>query len=176
MLRTSRDILCALSDPIIGVKLDKSKAFDRIVPAFVAILLLTFGAPKHFVNFFLKIYQGLHRHLTYRGWARPIPTTAPNGVAQGCSLSLLAMNMYNKVWYHLLEHLPSICARAFVDDSYLWCKLINISALDEALRITELWDQLVGQLFNPTKSSMWSSHAKGRTALRLSFPTFPVDS
>ena len=174
-VRLQIDVAQVSSEPIIGVKLDKSKAFDRIVPAFVAILLLAFGAPKHFVNFFLKIYQGLHRHLTYRGWARPTATTASNGVAQGCSLSLLAMNMYNKVWYHLLEHLPSLSARAFVDDSYIWCKLINLSALDEALRITELWDQLVGQLFNPAKSAMWSSHAKGRVALKASFPLFPIE-
>lgn len=128
------DVSQAPNSPMIGVKLDKSKAFDRVIPNVVGALLLAFGAPKHFVNFFLKIYQGLHRHLAYRGWIKSVATTAANGVAQGCSLSLLAANSYNKVWFHLLEHLPEIAARAFVDDSYLWCQLIHVSLLEKQSR------------------------------------------
>lgn len=66
--------------------------------------IVAFGLPKQLVNVFLKLYQSLHRHLACRSWMRPIATTAANGVAQGCNLSLLALNMYNKVWYHLLKH------------------------------------------------------------------------
>ena len=174
-VRLELDLAHGDSSPVIGVKLDKSKAFDRIVPAYAAVLMLAFGLPKLLVNVFLKLYQSLHRHMAYRSWVRPLATTAANGVAQGCSLSLLAMNMYNKVWYHLLSHLPSISARAFVDDSYLWCKLNKIHDLQIAIRITEYWDQLVGQLFNPDKSAMWSSHSKGRKQLRATFPNFPVE-
>ena len=157
-VRLELDLAQGDSSPVVGVKLDKSKALDRIVPAYAAVLMLAFGLPKQLVNVFVKLYRSLHCHMAYRNWVRPIATTAANGVAQGCSLSLLAMNMYNKVWYHLLEHLPGISARAFVDDSYLWCKLNHIHDLRAAIQITQLWDQLVGQLFNPNKSSMWSSH------------------
>ena len=174
-VRLELDIAQTDASPVIGVKLDKSKAFDRIVPAYAAMLMLAFGLPRTLVNVFLKLYQRLHRHMAYRCWVRPIATTAANGVAQGCSLSLLAMNMYNKVWYHLLDHLPSVSARAFVDDSYLWCKLNRIHDLRTAIQITQYWDQLVGQLFNPDKSSMWSSHTSGRKQLRAVFPDFPVE-
>ena len=174
-VRLELDVAQCESSPVVGVKLDKSKAFDRIVPVYAAMLMLAFGLPRTLVNFFLKLYRGLHRHLAYRNWMRPIATTAANGVAQGCSLSLLAMNMYNKVWYHPLEHLPAVSARAFVDDSYLWCKLINIHQLDTAIQITKHWDMLVGQKFNPGKSAMWSSHSQGRKCLRSLFPEFPVE-
>eukprot|EP00913_Durusdinium_trenchii_P012440 g11679.t1 len=30
------------------------------------------------------------------------------------------MNAYNKVWYHLIENLPGISVRAYIDDAYLW--------------------------------------------------------
>ena len=160
--------------PLIGLKLDKAKAFDRIVPEFAAALFLAFGLPKGLVNFFLKIYKGLHRHLSYRNWCSPHATTPANGVAQGCSLSLLAMNVYNKVWFHLLEHLPDITARAFIDDAYLWCHLSNISSMKAAIELTQLWDKLVGQKLNAGKSSMWGSTVEARKAIKLTFPEFPV--
>ena len=39
----------------------------------------------------------------------------------------------------------------------------------------KLWDQLVGQVFNTAKSSMWSSHQSGRKDLRRVFLEFPVE-
>ena len=84
------------NDALIGIKIDKAKAFDRIIPHFVAALFLAFGLPTGFVSFFVKIYDGLHRHLSYRNWTSPVSTTAPNGVCQGCSLSLLDMNAYTR--------------------------------------------------------------------------------
>ena len=101
-------------ESLVGVKLDKAKAFDRVVPHFVAALFLAFGLPTGFVSFFVKIYDGLHGHLSYRRWTSHLSTTASNAVCQGCSLSLLAMNAYTKVWCHLLDHLPEIFATAYM--------------------------------------------------------------
>ena len=50
-VRLEMDVSQAPNSPMIGVKLDKSKAFDRVIPNVVGALLLAFGAPKHFVNF-----------------------------------------------------------------------------------------------------------------------------
>ena len=44
------------NDSLVGIKLDKSKCFDRIVPQYVAALFLAFGLEKSLVNIFLKIY------------------------------------------------------------------------------------------------------------------------
>ena len=167
---------CAKLDnqPLVGVKLDKAKAFDRIVPTFAGVLFLAFGLPMGFVNVFLKIYQGLHRHLSYRRWIAPIATRPANGVAQGCSLSLLAMNACNKVWCHLLEHIPEVFARAFIDDAYLWARLEHSHLLHRALEVTAVWDKLVGQKLNAAKSSMWSTTPQGRSETRAAFPDYPV--
>ena len=83
------------------------------------------------------MYDGLHRHLSYRNWISH-QATAANGVCQGCSMSLLAINVYNKVWCHLLDHLPEILVRAYVDDLYLWCKLQNAATLQKAIDLTKI--------------------------------------
>ena len=167
---------CAKLDnvPLVGIKLDKAKAFDRIVPAFAGVLFLGFVLPQGFVNVFLKLYQGLHRHLSYRRWVSPNATRPANGVAQGCSLSLLAMNAYNKVRCHLLEHIPEVFVRAFIDDAYLWARLEHSHLLQRALEVTAVWDKLVGQKLNAAKSSMWSTTSHGRSETRAAFPDYPV--
>ena len=167
---------CAKLDqvPLVGIKLDKAKAFDRIIPTFAGVLFLAFGIPQGIVSVFLKMYQGLHRHLSYRKWVCPLATHPANGVAQGCSLSLLAMNAYNKVWCHLLEHIPEIFVRAFIDDAYLWARLEHSHLLQKALEVTAVWDKLVGQKLNAGKSSMWSTTSQGRQETRAAFPEYPV--
>ena len=161
-------------DTLIGIKLDKAKAFDRVVPNFVAALFLAFGIPQRVVSYFVKIYDGLHRHLSYRNWISNQATTAANGVCQGCSMSLLAINVYNKVWCHLIEHLPEIFARAYIDDSYLWCRLQHAATLSKAIELTKIWDLLSGQQFNEAKSSMWGTSSQARKQIKSTFPGFPV--
>lgn len=53
------EIDCAKLDgiPLIGLKLDKAKAFNKIIPSYAAALFLAFGSPKTIVNVFLKIYK-----------------------------------------------------------------------------------------------------------------------
>ena len=62
------------------------------------------------------------------------------------------MNAYNKVWYHLIENLPGISVRAYIDDAYLWCRILNLHHLQTAIQVTRVWDALVGQKLNPDKS------------------------
>ena len=169
-LRMDMDIAHIDHDAVIGVKLDKSKCFDRVVPAHVAALFLAFGIDKGMVNMFIKLYQGLHRHLFYKNWASRESTTITNGVAQGCSLSLVAINVYSKVWTCLLRHLPEITAKAFVDDAYIWTRFQNQDVLAKALQVTEIWDLLVGQQLNKEKSTMWGTTQPARAAMKKLFP------
>lgn len=173
-LRLDLDAANQAGETIVGVKLDKSKAFDRIIPQFAACLFVAFGIPKHVVRVFLLIYQNLHKHMAYRNWTSPRATTHANGVAQGCSFSILAMNAYNKVWYHFLELFPGLVVRAYIDDSYIWCRLAAVAMLQQAIQVTQTWDSLVGQRLNTGKSSMWSNTGQGRAALAGRFPEFPV--
>ena len=155
---------------LIGVKIDKAKCFDRIIPEYAAALMLAFGIPKKVVNIFLKIYQGLSRHLSYKSWMLHFPTHGPNGIAQGCSLSLIAINVHMKVWIHLLDVLPTVTAQAFVDDAYLWTRLIHKSDLFQAIQITKTWDDLVGQSMNASKCIVWGSSSAARKAVKALFP------
>ena len=66
MMKLHVDIAHATDDPIVGVKLDKAKCFDRIVPEYIAALFLAFGLPKNFVSFFTRMYRGLTRHVLQR--------------------------------------------------------------------------------------------------------------
>ena len=173
-LRLDIDEAALQGDTLIGIKLDKAKAFDRVVPKFVAALFLAFGIPSGIVSFFVKMYDGLHRHLSYRNWISDTATTAANGVCQGCSMSLLAINVYNKVWCHLLDHLPEILIRAYIDDSYLWCKLQQVATLQKAIEVTKIWDLLSGQKLNEGKSSVWGTSSNARKQLKTAFSGFPI--
>lgn len=152
------------------------KSFDRLVPQFAACLFIAFGIPKHVVSIFLRLYQGLHKHLAFRSWTSPVPVTHANGVAQGCSFSILAMNAYNKVWYHLIENLPGISVRAYIDDAYLWCRILNLHHLQTVVRVTGVWDALAGQKLNSGKSLLWSNNGQGRKQVKSAFPEFTVVS
>ena len=160
--------------PLVGVKIDKSKCFDRIIPSYAAALMLSYGVPKRVVSFFVKIYNGLHKHLSYKSWIAANPTKGANGVAQGCSLSLIAINVYMKTWCHLLEHLPDVTMKAFVDDSYLWAHLSHVHLLEQAIAITKMWDELSGQKLNDNKSTIWATTAKARKVIKKSFPHMKI--
>ena len=173
-VRLELDVANLDQETVCGIKIDKSKAFDRILPQFAACLFVAFGIPIYVVSVFLRFYQGLRKHMAYRSWTTPVGTTHPNGVAQGCSFSILAMNAYNKVWYHLIENLPGISVRAYIDDAYLWRRILNLHHLQTAIRVTRVWDALVGQKLNPDKSSLWSNNRSGRKQLKLAFSDFAV--
>ena len=76
-LRVHIDTAHANDEPLLGMKLDKAKCFDRLIPEYVAALFLSFGLPSPFVSFFLRIYRSLERHMFFKGWAAPRHTTAP---------------------------------------------------------------------------------------------------
>ena len=104
-LRLDIDSAQASNQHLIGIKLDQSKCFDRLIPAIAGAFMLALGIPKGLVNVFLLMYKGLHKHLSYRGWISKHSVTNANGVAQGCSFSLIAINVYMHVWATFIEHI-----------------------------------------------------------------------
>lgn len=114
------DTAHANNDELIGLKLDKSKCFDRMVPSIVACLFVAFGLPLGLTRNFMSMYQGLKRYMCYKQWISTRATTAPNGLVQGCSLSLLAINLQMSVWALMLEKISEVSLAIFIDDSYMW--------------------------------------------------------
>ena len=170
-LRLDVDDADEIHDAIVGIKLDKSKCFDRIIPEYAASLFLCFGIPQGIVAIFLKIYRNLKRHMFYKQWSTPRSTTASNGVAQGCSFSLLAVNVYAKVWSCMLQRLPEVAHAGFIDDSYIWVRIVHLQVLQHALQVTELWDMLSGQQFNHGKSKLFATTCDARARARSMFPS-----
>lgn len=40
-------------EPLLGIKIDKTKCFDRIIPQYAGALMLTFGVAKSIITVFL---------------------------------------------------------------------------------------------------------------------------
>ena len=173
-LRMELDVAHQNGDTLVGLKLDKSKCFDRIIPAVAGALMMAFGAPRGVVHFFVQMYTHLKRHLALRGWISPTPTTACNGVAQGCSLSLIAVNLMMAVWAIFMNLIPHITAKAFIDDAYLWASILRLESLVQAFEVTNFWDSLIGQASNPGKCQLWTSDTKQKARVSSKFPNVPI--
>lgn len=157
-----------------GIKVDKSKCFDRIIPATTAMLFLAFGLPQGLATFFLDMYGNFKRHLAYLSWTSPTATTGTNGVVQGCSLSLIAVNLNMAVWAIMVSRIPHVVACAFIDDAYLWVQLQHCHLLSKAIDISEQWDSLSGQALNIAKCKVWGTSTKARQAVRNMFPNMKL--
>ena len=142
-----------------GLKLDKSKCFDRLIPKLCAALMLALGLPRGVVCGFLALYSRMTRYLSFKQWTRGQPISTANGVVQGCSFSLLCINLHMAVWAWIIENLQGVQFRAFIDDTYLWSRLPSIDQLVAAVRATELWDQLCGQFLNASKCELFATTA-----------------
>ena len=165
----------AISDtPMIGLKLDKAKCFDRLLPDITAALFTALGVSTYVTRFFVKMYKTLTRHLAYKNWVSPTATTAANGVAQGCSLSLLAINVHMHVWAEMLSRLPELCIHAFIDDAYIWARLDRLSTVQAAIQVTQAWDLLSGQLLNEHKCTIWGTTTAARKRIKKAFPNMKL--
>ena len=169
-IRLSLDEAKTSGEHVIGVKVDKAKCFDRLVPTIASALMLAFGVPSSVVMVFSQSYANLKRHLSYKSWISPEPTTCANGVIQGDSLSLIAINVHMALWIKLIDKLPGMFAAVYVDDAYLWTHLDNCRILREAIELSTRWDEFTGQLINHSKSSTWASNTVGRKKLAKIFP------
>ena len=157
-----------------GLKLDKSKCFDRLIPKLCAALMLALGLPRGLVCGFLSLYTRMTRYLSFKQWTRSQPISTANGVVQGCSLSLLCINLHMAVWAWLMANIDGVEFRAFIDDAYLWTRLPSIDKLVAAVRATELWDLLCGQFLNAGKCEIFATTGTLRHSLKAAFPQMKV--
>ena len=155
---------------LIGMKLDKSKCFDRLTPRISALLMLAFGLPLSLVRVFLGLYSSARRVVCYNRWSLPTPITTSSGVFQGCSLSLLCINLHMAVWALMLRNVQGIKPFAFIDDSYFIGTSEAIPQLQSAVDLTRMWDELTGQALNDRKCNIFASSPSLRSSLRATFP------
>ena len=168
------DAAHSLQGSFAGLKLDKSKCFDRLIPKLCAALMLALGLPKGLVCGFLALYSTMTRYLSFKQWTRSQPISTANGVVQGCSLSLLCINLHMAVWAWLIDHIDGVDFRAFIDDTYLWTRWSSLDNLVAAVRATELWDTLSGQFLNAAKCEIFATSSSLRQRLKFEFPQMKV--
>ena len=153
-----------------ALKLDKSKCFDRLMPKLCAAIMLALGLPATLVRGFLGLYTRMTRFLSFKQWTRERAISMPNGVVQGCSVSLLCINIHIAIWAWIMCKIDGVAFRAFIDDTYLWTRQSTIDGLVAAVRATELWDSLCGQFLNTSKCEIFATSSSLRKALKQAFP------
>eukprot|EP00438_Fugacium_kawagutii_P001679 Skav224186 [mRNA] locus=scaffold1975:325540:330201:- [translate_table: standard] len=97
-----------------------------------------------------------------------------NGVAQGDSASVLAVNILMSGWSLLMDRFDKVSAYIFIDDCYLYTELRNAQQLIHAVAATRLFDGLTGQELNISKSAGWGTSKEAKDWLQKHFPELPI--
>ena len=167
------ELALATNDPVVGVKIDRSKCFDRIAVNIIECIARRLGVPERFLRVWTQIYKKFQRFLTLGQYIDCEPLASSNGVAQGDSASVLAVNLLMSAWAVVMKIFPNIEAFVFIDDGYLMTKAAYIEELSAAVHTTKLFDKLVGQKFNPEKSSAWATSKNAKKLLKENLPDIP---
>ena len=133
-----------------------------------------FRLPLPFVRFFLAVYSSCRRSVVYNRWCLPEPITTSSGVFQGCSLSLLCINLHMGVWALMMRSFDGVSAYAFIDDSYLLASQDALQQLQGAVEATRLWDELTGQALNDFKCNLFATSSHLRSSLQSAFPNMKL--
>ena len=164
----------AFQKPICGIKLDRSKCFDRIIPRIVADFAKILGMDPKFLKVWLQVYEDFRRFLCMGHAISKSSLSNLNGVAQGDAASVVAINILMTGWTAIVESIPGIEHFAFIDDCYLLALESNVENLAAALTGTKLFDKLVGQKLNIDKSSGFATSRTAKKKLANAIPALPI--
>ena len=148
-IQSERAILS--NEAICGIQIDRSKCFDKIVPRIISFLGRKLGLDQRFFNVWLQIYQGFRRYITLSNVVTAEPLSDANGIAQGDTGSVLAINIMMACWSQLMTQFESIQSWVYIDDAYLLCRSQHIEQLKLAMDCTAMFDELCGQSTNLAK-------------------------
>lgn len=158
----------------IGIKLDRSKCFDRIAPSVIVLLGTAMGLDPKFLSTWSRLYTHFHRHICMGPYIDPNPLDNNNGVAQGDCASVLAVNILMAAWSRMIMQFEQITSFVFIDDAYLFTALESIEQLAMAVEATCLFDKLVGQQLNLSKSCGWATTKAAHERFTELFPQIPL--
>lgn len=168
------EIAVATGKSLIGIKIDRSKCFDRIIPKIVASIGEKLGLDSKYLHVWQQLYCDFQRFLSYEQYIYPESLKSHNGIAQGDVGSVLGINLLMTAWCRLMSVFPDIQSFVYIDDAYLCTTLEHIDQLAAAIHATNLFDQLCGQAFNINKSCGWATCAKSRKKLKQTFPDLEI--
>eukprot|EP00438_Fugacium_kawagutii_P002017 Skav204964 [mRNA] locus=scaffold3912:163221:165989:+ [translate_table: standard] len=158
----------------VGIKLDRTKCFDRICPSLIKHFGIALGIDPRFFTVWCQLYDGFKRYLSLGAFIDECALANANGVAQGDSASVLAVNILMTGWSLMMKRFCNVRAFIFIDDCYLFAHLQHADQLKHAIAATKLFDGLTGQELNIAKSASWASTKNARLWLQQHFPTLPI--
>ncbi|XP_027158016.1 uncharacterized protein LOC113759637 [Coffea eugenioides] len=161
-------------DGFMAIKLDMSKAYDRVEWKFLAKMMMKMGFCPKWIQWVLECVSSVTYSINFNGEKRGYikPT---RGLRQGNPLSpyLLLIcaegfsSLLNQAKVHgrltglkIAQGAPSLSHLFFVDDSLIFCKA-NVDEASQIMRILEVYKQASGQLVNVEKSSLFFSRNVG---------------
>ena len=141
---SSCELAIITKKPIVGIKLDRSKCFDRTDISVICAFAKAFGLDQKFLNVWTQAYQGCQRHVTVGQLIDPNSLSNCHCVAQGDCASILPINILMAAWAWIMENFSDVSAFCFFDDAYLYCPIQEFEDLKPASSATQLLDKLVG--------------------------------
>ena len=173
-LAISNEIAIANCQGRVGIKLDRSKCFDRVIPNLIKELGERLGLDKGFLRAWTAVYVDFKRFITYGSFISKDSLQSNNGIAQGDCASVLAINILMCAWTKLMACCTKVRSFIYIDDAYVDAALQDLNELIAAVRATELFDEVSGQALNLTKSCAWGTTQKARKLLTQHFPQMPI--
>jgi len=173
-LAITNELAIAKCQGRIGIKLDRSKCFDRVIPELIRELGERLGLDKGFLRAWSAVYVDFKRFITYGAFISKDSLHSKNGIAQGDCASVLAINILMCAWTKLMACFTKIRSFIFIDDAYVDAHQQHIHELVAAVRATELFDEVSGQALNLSKSCAWGTTQKARSLMKQHFPQMPL--
>ncbi|KAM6550661.1 hypothetical protein CsatB_000469 [Cannabis sativa] len=157
-------------DGYMALKLDMSKAYDRVEWPFIESVLLRMGFDRRVVSLIMFCVSTVRYKVTHGGHSMG-PITPGRGLRQGDPLSpylfLICAEGFSSLLKDYQRHqlisgirvargAPIVSHMLFADDSYVFCKAKDEEAAS-VLQILNLYERASGQQVNFAKSSIFFS-------------------
>ena len=157
-------------DGYMALKLDMSKAYDRVEWEFLKAILRKMGFSEWWVKLVLQCVSTVSYNIVH-GNQEMGPFKPTRGIRQGdplspylfiiCAegLSALIRSFEHKQWIHgvrICRKAPSVTHMFFADDSYVYCKA-DYAEASRILEILQIYEEASGQKINKEKSSVFFS-------------------
>uniref|UniRef100_A0A803P924 Reverse transcriptase domain-containing protein n=1 Tax=Cannabis sativa TaxID=3483 RepID=A0A803P924_CANSA len=149
-----------------ALKLDMSKAYDRVEWGFLEATLQVMGFSDRWIGLTLSCVNSVQYHVINSG-QKLGPITPTRGIRQGCPLSPYLFIVCAEGFSSLIRHhessrmltgckvarsAPTISHLLFADDSYIYCQASE-DEVNHVLSLLQLFEAALGQKVNLHKSS-----------------------
>lgn len=155
---------------VVGIKLDLSKCFDRVMCRQADALLRRMGMPASVENVLANIAEYGERWVEKSGHVVPSAIKGAGGLPQGCPLSPLRLCGLMAAWaVGMRKAVPGVGLSAYVDDRVIWQKLEegeNYDDLRRAMEYNKEFEQRSNWRDNEGKRKLFATAPGDRRSLR----------